>query len=111
MSKLSIPVLTLTRTLNGEVPPHRFVGTDDALAGAGDNTLGVNQHYALDEDSAVDAMGAVPIETGGVVTAGGEVESDADGRAIDRTAGAVTARALNGATAAGQFVQCILIAN
>ncbi len=111
MGKQSISVLAPTRAISGEVPAHRFVGTDNALAGAGENTLGVNQHYAKDEDSAVDMLGAVAIETGGVVTEGGLVESDAFGRAIDKTTGVGGARALEGATGAGQFVQCVLIPN
>ncbi|MGI1671985.1 MAG: DUF2190 family protein [Neptuniibacter sp.] len=111
MSKLSYSVLALTRAISGEVEAHRFVGTDNARAGAGANVLGVNQHYANDEDSAVDMLGIVPIESGAAVTAGSLIESDAEGRAIDQTAGAIVGRALESSTAAGQFVLCQLIPN
>ena len=108
---VSYPVLSLTRPLSGEVPANRFVGVDNALAGAGENTLGVTQHYGKDEDTAVDVLGAVPVESGGAVTEGGLVESDAAGRAINKTSGAAVARALQAATAPGQRILCVLIPN
>lgn len=111
MSKLNYGVCPITRLLVGEVPAHRFVGTDNALAGAGANTLGVCKHYGLDEDTAVDTLGVVAVEAGAAVTEGVLVESDADGRAIDKTTGAAVARALESATVAGEFVLCQLIPN
>lgn len=111
MGKVSYSVAALTRAISGEVEAHRFVGTDNARAGAGANVLGVNQHYAKDEDSAVDILGAVPVECGAAVTEGEQVESDAEGRAIDRTTGAIVGRALESSTAAGQYVLCQLIPN
>ncbi|MGH1429764.1 MAG: DUF2190 family protein [Neptuniibacter sp.] len=111
MGKLSYSVAAITRPLSGVVEAHRFVGTDNAVAGAGANTLGVNQHYASDEDSAVDTLGAVPVECGAAVAEGALIESDAQGRAITRSAGAIVARALESSTAAGEFVLCQLIPN
>lgn len=111
MSRISHSILALTRPINGEVQPHRFIGTDDTQAGDGVSALGVTQHYANSEDCAVDVLGAVPVETGGAVTAGGLVQSDVDGRAINKGAGVGAARALESATAAGEFVLCVLIPN
>lgn len=112
MAKLSYPVLTLTRTLASTAKAHRFIGTDNAVAGAGANTIGVSQMPgASGEDTAVDMLGAVAIETGAAVTAGGLVQSDALGRAINKGAGVGTARALEGATAEGEFILCQLIPN
>lgn len=111
MAKQAYPVQTLTRTLVGEVPAHRFVGTDNALAGDGANTLGVSAHYGLDEDTGVYTLGAVPIETGGPVDEEALLQSDANGCAIEKAAGAGVARALSGATKAGQFILCQLIPN
>ncbi len=111
MAKQAYPAQTLTRTLVGEVPAFRFVGTDNALAGDGANTIGVASHYGLDEDTAVYTLGAVPVETGGPVTEGALVQSDGDGCAIDKAAGAGVARALDGASNAGQFILCQLIPN
>lgn len=111
MAKEMYSVLPLTRAISGEVPAYRFVGVDNALAGAGDNTIGVSQFYANDEDSAVTIIGAMPVESGAAIAAGDLIESDATGRAITRTTGAIVARALQPATAAGEFVLCLLIAN
>lgn len=111
MSKEFYPALTLSMAISGEVQAHRFVGTDNAVCGAGENSLGVTDTYGKDEVTAVTVLGAMPVETGAAVTAGGLVESDASGRAIDNSTGTAVARALQSATAAGQFVQCILIPN
>lgn len=111
MSKLNMGVCPITIAVVGTVPAHRFVGTDKALAGAGANTLGVSKNDGTDEDTAVDLLGVVAIESGAAVTEGGLVESDASGRAINKSAGVGAARALEGATAAGQFVLCQLIPN
>lgn len=111
MSKLNYGVCAITMALSGTVPAHRFVGTDKALAGAAANTLGVSQNEGTDEDTAVDTLGVVPVETGAAVTEGGLVEADASGRAINKTAGVAVARALEGSTAAGEFVLCQLIPN
>lgn len=110
--KVHIPVCPFTITASGELIENRFVGVDGAEAGAGDNALGVSTHYAADgEDATVEALGIISVETGASVTAGALVESDAEGRAIDQSAGAVLARALDGSAAAGDFVRCKLIAN
>lgn len=111
MGKLNLGVCPITVALVGTVPAHRFVGTDKALAGAGANTIGVSKNNGTDEDTAVDTLGVVPVETGAAVTEGGLVESDASGRAINKAAGVGAARALEGATAAGEFVLCQLIPN
>lgn len=108
---MSYSALTITRRIFGEVQQHRFVAVDDTRAGAGENTLGVAQAYGMDEDTAVDVLGVVRIETGGAVADGALIESDAEGRAITRSSGAVVARVLDGTTAAGQKALCVLIPN
>lgn len=108
----NIGVCPITIPVSGEVQAHRFVGTDNALAGAGANTVGVSASYGKDEDTTVDTLGLISVEAGGVVTAGGLVKSDASGRAIDQGGtGVATARALDSAAAAGEYVRCILIPN
>ncbi len=108
---VSYPTLTLTMAASGALVANRFIGTDFAQAGAGANTLGVVQMPGTDEDIPVDVLGAVPVEVGAAVTAGALIESDASGRAITRTSGAVAGRVLESATAAGQRVLCVLIPN
>ena len=111
MGPANISVLPATIPVVGEVQPHRFLGVNRAQAGAGANTYGVTAAYGNDEPTTIDMLGVVSVETGGPVTADGLVESDASGRAINRTTGAIAARSLDSAAAAGEFVRCVLIAN
>lgn len=112
MGKQSISVLTLTATASGAVGADRFVTPAGAQAGAGVNTLGVSRtNAASGEKMPVDVMGTTILEAGAAVAAGAAIESDASGRAITRTAGVTAARALEAATAAGQFIEVLLIPN
>ena len=91
---------------------HRFVGTNYQHAAAQANTIGVTMHEAaIDEDVGVETLGPIAVETGGAVTEGGPIQSDATGRAVDHAGGAVVGRALGSATVAGDYVQVLLIRN
>lgn len=104
-------VCPITIPASGVVNAHRFVGTNNAQAGAAANTLGVAAYYGSDEDTTIDTLGVVSVEAGAAVTAGGLVESDASGRAINKAAGVAVARALDAAAAAGELIRCVLIPN
>ncbi len=111
MSMIGYPALTLTLTVTGNIPAQRFVSPLNALPAAGGNTAGVTQNHGVDEPTAVSALGAVYVESGGLVTAGAAVETDADGCAIDHTTGAIVGRALSSADQAGLPVLVNLIPN
>jgi len=54
------------------------------------------------------SVGVAPIEVieaGGVVTAGAQVEVDSSGRVIDYTSHVIVGRAIDAATAAGEFIR------
>ncbi len=109
---IHISTCPITRPANGAHVPYRFIGVDNAIAGAGANAIGVTPYAAEDGvDNTIEVLGLISVETGAAVTEGALIESDATGRAIDRTAGAFVARALDGPAAAGEFVRCILIPN
>jgi len=60
----------------------------------------------------VDVLGTATIESGAAFSAGATLKSDSSGRAITWvTSGAKVALALEAATAAGQFVEVLLIPN
>lgn len=88
-----------------DIPVYRFVALDGSLCGAGEKALGVS---GLDIPSGkvgpVDMLGILIVEAGGTVTAGGEVESDSSGRAVDKAAGIGNGYALTAATTAGQKI-------
>ena len=108
----SISLLTLSVALAGTAAANRFVATDLTQAGAGVNTYGVTRTEGNSGDVIpVDVLGTAIVETGGALLAGAKIQSDATGRAITLDTGVFVARLAPGesATAAGQFVEVILI--
>lgn len=114
MSRQATAVLSMGVLISGAVAEYRFVTPLGAQAGAGVNTAGVCQMAAVDKDVAtVTMLGSSIVEAGAAIAAGSLVETDASGRAITHVSGAVVARLAPGqsASAAGQFVEVILIPN
>ena len=107
-------ILDASITASGAIGEYRFVTPACAQAGAGVNTLGVARMAAASgEVIPVDILGTTLVETGAALTAGGLLQTDASARAIDKAAGVSVARLLPGqaATAAGQFVEVLLLPN
>ena len=114
MSRQSQPSVTLSITTTGIIAEYRFVSPAAAQAGAASNTLGVARMAAASGDTIpVDAAGTAIVETGAAVAAGALVETDASGRAVTKASGPAVARVLPGqaASAAGQFIEVMLIPN
>ncbi|HMW55134.1 DUF2190 family protein [Accumulibacter sp.] len=113
MGTQSKSVLTLTVGASGTISAARFVTTGGAQAGADANTLGVAVTSAVAGDKIpVDVLGTTTVEAGAAVSAGATVKADASGRAIAwATSGAKVGVALEAATAAGQFIEVLLIPN
>lgn len=113
MSKQSYPVLTLTILAATTIIANRFFQADGTPAGVQENAIGVSRTAGSSGDAIpVDVLGTAIVEAGGTVTAGGTVQSDSTGRAVDWTSGgAKIAIALQGTTTAGDFVEVLLIPN
>lgn len=114
MSQQSTPLITLPVVAAGAIAAHRFVTPAGAQAGADAVTLGVSRSVAAGAGvrTPVDAIGTTIIESGGAFSLGATLKSDASGRGITWvTAGAKTAIALQEATAAGQFIEVLLLPN
>ena len=113
MAQQSIPILTLTVTAAGTIAAHRFVTPAGAQAGADANALGVTRSAAVVNDKIpVDCLGTTIIESGAAIAAGATCKSDSTGRSITwATSGAKLAIALEAASAAGQFIEHLLIPN
>lgn len=110
----SKPIMTLTILLAGTAAACRFISVARVQAGAGANTYGVTRTAGVSGDAVpVDTLGTTIVETGGALAAGALIESDASGRAVTQSTGAKAARLAPGesASAAGQFVEVILIPN
>lgn len=106
-------LLTLAQTLTGTVSACRFTTPAGAQAGADANTFGVARTAGVSGDKiAVDVLGTAIVESGAAFSAGATLKSDASGRGITwATSGAKIALALEAATAAGQFIEVLLIPN
>ncbi len=114
MSKQSTSLLTLTVIATGVISANRFISPAGALAGAAGNAYGVSESAAaIGEKTPVTSCGTAVVETGAAIAAGALVEADATGRAITKAAGVTLGRLAPGevATAAGQFVEVLLINN
>lgn len=113
MSQNFISLLAHPLLLTTAVAANRFVTPAGALAGADLNTLGVARTAGnIGERVTTDMIGTAVVEAGAAVAAMSTVKSDASGRAIVwATAGAKVGLALEAATAAGQFIEVLLIPN
>jgi Uncharacterized conserved protein (DUF2190) len=114
MSFTSRPILTLPVVSAGVIAAHRFVTAAGAQAGADANALGVSRApaAAAGEQVPVDALGTTTVEAGAAIAVGATVKADASGRAITWvTAGGRLGIAREAASAAGTFIEILLISN
>lgn len=101
-------ILTTTIAATANLTKGRFVSYAGAVCGAAARALGVaNANYDSGEQAGVAVAGELIVEAGAAVAVGVEVESDASGRAITKSAGIVNGVARDAATAAGQFIRII----
>lgn len=113
---MNISLLTLTVTAAAALSACRFITGAGAVPAAGANCAGVTRTSAgaAGDLVPVDVLGTTMVETAGAIAANGLVETDATGRALAKNTGATLARMAPGqaaATAAGQFVEVLLIPN
>lgn len=114
MSKQAVSLLTLTVVAAGVIAANRFVTVAGAQATADANTLGVARSAAAaaGDKIPVDVMGTAIVESGAAISAGATLETDASGRAVTwATSGPRVGIALEAATAAGQFIEVLLLPN
>lgn len=113
MSKQAITLLALPLLLSGTVTLNRFVTPAGAQTGAGGNSLGVPRTSGVaTETVTVDVLGTAVVEAGAAVAAGDTLKADSSGRGITwATSGAKIAVALQAASAAGEFIEVLLIPN
>lgn len=107
-----IPILTISLVAVAAVPQQRFVGIDRQVCGAGAPAWGVadSEASAAGKVMPVKVLGTSKVETGGAVTPGQLVKSDAVGRAVPQGgAGAILARAITGAAALGGMIEVLLL--
>lgn len=113
MSQNFISLLAITQVLAGTVAAGRFVSSTGTQVVADANALGVARSAGVATDKVpVDVLGTATVEAGAAIAVGATVKSDATGRGITwATSGARLGVALEAATAAGQFIEVLLIPN
>ncbi len=110
MSKQGNSIYTRTIRAAAALVGRRFVTLQGNKPAAGASALGVLCTNAVNGDYVgVDILGTAPVEVAAAITEGGLVQTDADGRAIPYAAGVILGRALGGATAAGEFIEVLLL--
>lgn len=106
MSERSNPLYTDTIRASGAITGGRFVKHDGAQAVLNEAAYGVARHDAADtEPVAIDVEGIIPVEAGGVIALGAEVQSNANGKAVTLAAGVSLGRAVEAAAADGDFIR------
>lgn len=112
MSRQNIPLLTTTQTATEAITADRFAAYTGAPPAAAGNTAGVaRSSAAIGEKYPVDVVGTAIVEASAAIALGAAIETLADGRAVTKSTGITVARALQAATAAGQFIEVLLIVN
>ena len=111
MSRQAFSLLTLTITASATLTADRFVTFAGAVPSADASVLGVVRQAAVSGDKiSVDVQGTAIVEAGAAVTAGDTLKVDSSGRAITwATSGAKVGIALQSASAAGKFIEVLLL--
>lgn len=112
MGTQSISLLTLTLTAAAALTANRFVTHAGAVPAAGANVVGVTRSAAASGYATpVDVIGTAIVEASAAIAVGAAIETTNDGRAVTWSTGVTVARALQAATAAGDLIEVLLIAN
>jgi hypothetical protein len=105
-------ILTLSVVATAALTQARAVTGNGAIPAAGARCLGfADFNAAVGERVSVGAMGTVAAEAGAAIVVDALVEVDAQGRVVTKAAGVAVGRALTASTAAGQFIEILLIPN
>ena len=101
-------LMTVTIAAAAALARFRFVNFAGAVPAAGERTLGVAvSNFDPVEQAGVATHGELLVEAGAAITAGTEVESDAQGRAVPKTTGVAAGVARDTATAAGEIIRIL----
>ncbi len=112
MSQQANGIYPVTVKATAALTANRFTTFAGAVPATTANALGVTRQTAAIGDAVtVDFLGSAIVEAGAAIAAGATVNSDATGRAITWASGAKLGLALQAASAAGAFIEVLLIPN
>lgn len=108
----NISLLTLSVLAAAAITAERFTTATGTVPAAGANALGVaKSNAAIGETYPVEVVGTAVVTAGAAIAAGAAVEVGTAGKAITKASGATVGRALNAASADGDRIEVLLIAN
>lgn len=100
------PVLITSVLMPADISKNLFIGLDGALCGNGAKALGIlNADSVSEEYGPVAVSGIALVWTGGAVTQGSKVQSNAAGKAITYSSGESNGYALDASTGADQLIR------
>lgn len=112
MAASSTNTLVLSIVATAALTQFRAVTVAGAVPSAAANSLGVAQNTgAIGDAVPVVVLGTAIAEAGAAIAAGALLETDAAGRFITRSAGAIVGRAITAAGALGDQFEAFLIPN
>ncbi len=101
-------LLTVTIAAAAALARFRFVDYSGNVPAAGERVLGkANTNYDAGEQAGIDTHGELLVEAGAAISAGTEVETDAQGRAVPKTTGVAAGVARDDAAAAGDIIRVL----
>ena len=101
-------LLAVTIAAAAALTRFRFVDFTGNVASAGERALGVaTTDFDTGEQASVATHGEILVVAGAAIAAGAEVESDANGRAVTKTAGVAFGVARDAAAAAGDIIRVL----
>lgn len=112
MAQGSTPLLTLSVVATAALTQARAVTGLGAVPAAAARCLGVARtNGAIGDRVTVDVDGTTIAEAGAAVAVDAALELDSSGRFITKASGVTVGRALSAASASGQMIEVLLIAN
>lgn len=112
MAASSVPLLSHPVVATAALTQFRAVSHAGAVPAAAARCLGfAKTGAAIGERVAADIVGTTVAEAGAAIALGAQLELDASGRVVTKSAGVVVASALSAAAAAGDKIEILLFPN
>ncbi|MBP5706816.1 MAG: DUF2190 family protein [Spirochaetales bacterium] len=107
-NKLYQPLLIESVKATANIEQHRFIGFDGAYCGAGEKALGVSD-VAIESGqyAPIAVLGNLLVVSGGTISAGDPVASDANGKAVVATGDALVNGYAQDSVTEGQEVRVL----
>lgn len=102
------PTLVISMTASADLTRNRLIGADGHTCAAGALSPGACEYtVSAGEQAAINAKGLIIVEAATAISAGDEIESDADGKAIPHASGKVNGQALDPAQKNGDLIRIL----